>query len=128
MITLIHGKKIQDNDPGLQVNFLEYGIVEIQETILYIDKYGDEWRVPEGVVCDGFSIPRVTWSLVGHPFYARSLIPAVVHDHYCVTKTRSHRRTHKAFHEIMKDVGEKRLRRSVYYSAVRMFGPRWKGK
>lgn len=126
MIELLHGGTIKDDDPGISLNFIEYGIVETLESILYVDKFGEEWFVPSGTVSDCFSIPRITWSLVGHPYYAKSVLPAIVHDLYCVTKKRPHKRVHKVFHEMMIDVGEKRLRRSIYYQAVRMFGPKWK--
>lgn len=125
MILLEHGKKYIPKEIYVPVDFMEYGVVETLEPVKYIDKHGVEWDVPKGTVSDAFSIPRIVWSLVGHPFYGKSIIPALVHDRYCLIKERPHKRTHKVFGEIMEDVDEKLLRRTVYGVAVSTFGPKW---
>lgn len=49
--------------------------------------------VPAGFVCDGASIPRCFWMLVGHPLEGGPLRAAITHDWLCShAKTRSERR------------------------------------
>ena len=37
-------------------------------------------EVPVGFVCDGASIPRFLWAVIGSPFVGRYRYPAVLHD------------------------------------------------
>jgi len=62
---------------------LDYRHVTGQEIILiapFVADVDDELiEVPPGFHCDGASIPRVAWRLVGHPF-GDYLESAVIHD------------------------------------------------
>ena len=53
------------------------------------DPRGRLWKVPAGVEVDGASIPRIFWTLFGGPFEGNYIHASVVHDHFCVTRTRS---------------------------------------
>jgi hypothetical protein len=86
---------------------------------------GTAWPVPAGVELDGASIPRVLWSLIGGPFEGRYRNASIVHDHYCVVRTRSWQDTHRVFYDAMRSSGESATKAKVMYYAVYRFGPRW---
>lgn len=87
---------------------------------------GEEWPVPTGAIVDGASIPRVFWSLIGGPFEGKYRDASIVHDHYCDTKTRTWKDTHRVFFEAMMTSGVRETRAKIMYYAVYKFGPRWK--
>lgn len=93
--------------------------------IAYFNPDGTKWPVPVGAILDGASIPRVFWTLIGGPFEGKYRDASIVHDHYCVTKTRSWKATHRMFHEAMLCSGVASAKASVMYYAVYRFGPRW---
>ena len=80
--------------------------------------------MPAGTETDGASIPRVLW--VSHPpFTGKYRAAAVVHDHYCRTKSRSWKETHEVFYHAMRAGGVDERTAKVMYAAVYHFGPRW---
>jgi hypothetical protein len=90
----------------------------------YHDKKGRLWEVPAGAETDGASIPSVFW--VTHPpFTGKYRSAAIVHDHYCRTKTRSWQDTHDVFYEAMLAAGVDKRTATVMWGAVYNFGPRW---
>jgi len=93
--------------------------------ITYCDKYGIEWGAYRGDVVDGASIPKIAWSLVGSPFGGKYRRASVIHDVYCVSKTREHQRVHAVFNEMMGVDGVPKFRQWEMYSAVRLLGPKW---
>ncbi len=109
----------------LQVEPLADGVnVKLVGPFGYIDAKGRAWDVPIGAVTDGASIPRVFW--VTHPpFTGKYRQAAVIHDHYCTTKSRSWQDTHNVFYEAMLTAGEEPRTAKVMWAAVYHFGPRW---
>jgi DNA/RNA endonuclease G (NUC1) len=93
--------------------------------ISYFDPAESEWPVPSGAWLDGASIPRAFWTLIGSPFTGRYLEPSMVHDHYCITRNRPWRDTHRMFHEAMLCRGVSGFKAKVMFYAVYRFGPRW---
>lgn len=81
--------------------------------------------VPIGYVTDGASIPRLFWSLIGHPFEGRFIRPALDHDIRCEFRVGPWRDVHRRFFATLKAEGIGWLRRSLMFLAVRFFGPRW---
>lgn len=86
---------------------------------------GTAWPVPAGIEIDGASIPRFLWSLIGGPFEGRYRDASIVHDHYCVVRTRPWQDTHRVFHDAMRCSGESPIKAKIMYYAVYRFGPRW---
>jgi hypothetical protein len=84
------------------------------------------WVVPKGTIVDGASIPSFLWSFVGGPFEDRYRDASVIHDHYCVTRTRKASDVHKVFYDCMIHSGVSRARAGMMYEAVNAFGPKWK--
>lgn len=93
--------------------------------ITYFGPEGMEWPVPTGAVCDGASIPQAFWTIIGGPFEGKYRNASIVHDRYCVTKSRPWRVTHLMFWQAMRCSGVGAARAAVMYYAVRRFGPRW---
>ena len=86
---------------------------------------GVDWPVPTGAWLDGASIPPALWTIVGGPFEGKYRNASIVHDHYCIIKSRGWQDTHRMFHDAMRCSGVSPLRANVMYYAVYRFGPRW---
>ena len=109
-----------------QVAFLADGrTVRLLAPISYTQANGTAWPVPKDIELDGASIPRFLWSLIGGPFEGRYRDASIVHDHYCVVRTRSWQDTHRVFYDAMLSSGETSTKAKVMYYAVYRFGPRW---
>lgn len=93
--------------------------------ITYLDPAGRDWPVPKDAWLDGASIPQVFWSIIGGPYDGNYLEASVVHDHYCITKSRSWRDTHRMFHEAMLFCEVAGFKARIMFYAVYRFGPRW---
>lgn len=80
--------------------------------------------IPAGFRCDGASIPRLFWPLVGHPLSGGPLRAAIVHDHLCnVARTpRARRFADTVFVWIMEEQQVSWLRRMAMFWAVRLYG------
>jgi hypothetical protein len=88
---------------------------------------GSEWPVPAGAWLDGASIPRIFWTLIGGPFEGRYRNASIVHDHYCITRSRPWRDVHRMLYEAMRCGGTSPAKAKIIYYAVYRFGPRWSG-
>ena len=95
------------------------------DPIIYNGPEARAWPVPGGAWLNGASIPRPLWPIVGSPYTGAYLEASIVHDHYCITKDRSWRDTHRMFHDAMRCSGVGKTRASVMFYAVYRFGPRW---
>ncbi|MDE8652514.1 DUF1353 domain-containing protein [Novosphingobium album (ex Liu et al. 2023)] len=96
------------------------------EPIRYVTQAGVEWPVPQDAWLDGASIPRAFWSIIGGPYEGRYREPSVVHDHYCIVKSRGWKDTHRMFHEAMLCREVPALKARLMFYAVYRFGPRWR--
>jgi hypothetical protein len=84
-----------------------------------------DWPVPVDAWLDGASIPRAFWTIIGGPFEGKYRAASIVHDHYCITRTRTWRDTHRMFHDAMRCSEVSKAQATVMYYAVYRFGPRW---
>ncbi len=100
--------------------------MRLLQDFVFVDAYGTEWVAPTGHRIDGASIPSILWSLSGSPFVGDYRRASVIHDVYCVTKSRPHRAVHKMFYEAMLCDGVDLLEARKFYTAVRLFGPTWR--
>lgn len=111
-----------------QIALLDDGrLARLLAPISYFRPDSSEWPVPAGVELDGASIPRAFWTLIGGPFEGRYRNASIVHDHYCVVRTRSWRDTHRMFHDGMRCSGVAATKAKIMFYAVYRFGPRWPG-
>jgi hypothetical protein len=102
------------------------------------NKAGDDWTVmqdwvtPEingvsiaisaGMRTDGASKPRITWSLIGHPFQVPLLGPALGHDALYAAELVPRDEADRWFLEAMKKAGIGWIKRTAIYAAVRAGG------
>jgi hypothetical protein len=95
--------------------------------ISFVDSMGKTWTVPRGARLTGASIPAVAWSVLGSPFEGKSRVPAVFHEYYVITRTRSSSEVNRMFYEALLASGVDQLQAKVLYVAVQNFGPRFSG-
>lgn len=101
-------------------------LMKLLETVRFTDSNGAVWTAPEGSIIDGASIPRFCWRVIGPPFVGRYRRASVIHDVYCVNKEKPWQSVHKCFKEMMIADGVPTFKATIMYSAVYLFGPRWK--
>lgn len=99
--------------------------MKLVQAFAFTDAEGNEWVVPADVVVDGASIPRVFWSVIGGPFEGNYRDASVIHDYYCVVRTRPSAQVHRVFHHAMLAAGVKEQKAWLMYQAVSNFGPKW---
>lgn len=113
---------------GIPVEIQRDGSVKLLEHVRFeiTDLCGVEVviEIPAGFHCDGASIPKVLWSIVGSPLDGGPLRAAIVHDHLCnVARTpRARRFADTVFVWIMEEQQVPWLRRMAMFWAVRLYG------
>lgn len=95
------------------------------EDIEFIDSDHVTWKAPKGSIIDGASIPRFLWRATGSPFVGNYRRASVIHDVYCVTKSRPHEEVHQMFEEAMEADEVPKWKRKLMANAVKWFGPKW---
>jgi hypothetical protein len=90
--------------------------------LLYINDIGIRIKVPAGFQTDGASIPRIFWSIVGHPLNGKHARAAVIHDFMYEAGIYSKENADNTFLEAMKADGVSKIRRTIIYYAVKLFG------
>lgn len=91
----------------------------------YVDTGGLVWSVPEGVELDGASIPQVFTSITGGPWDGPYRNASVIHDWYCVSRSRRWEAVHRMFYEAMLANCTPGWKAGIMYAAVWTKGPRW---
>ncbi|MGH6707978.1 MAG: DUF1353 domain-containing protein [Bradyrhizobium sp.] len=91
----------------------------------FIDPGDETWTAKTGSTVDGASIPQPFWSFIGGPLDGAFRNASVIHDYFCITRTKTWQETHKAFYNGMRANGVSELKANVMYYAVLAFGPRW---
>jgi hypothetical protein len=82
------------------------------------------FTVPTGFISDGASIPRILWTLVGHPFDRRWRKESVLHDWFYRTTDHgvSRKMADKIFYDSLRDGGLRRTKAWLMYLGVRAGG------
>jgi hypothetical protein len=99
--------------------------MELLENFAFVDAAGVIWTAPAGSIVDGASIPKFLWSLNGSPFVGRYRDASIIHDVYCITRSRPHEEVHKMFWDAMICSGVAKSKAHTMYMAVRDHGPIW---
>lgn len=84
----------------------------------------DQVTIPAGEISDGYTIPRILWAFVGHPFGQKHQHPALVHDYLC-RKARNYRERVLAdakFFVLLHQHGVSRWKIPFFYVGVRLCG------
>lgn len=100
--------------------------LRLNEDLIFIDPKKVCWIAPKGSIVDGASIPWFFWRVVGSPLVGKYRNASIVHDVYCVTKTKPHKQVHKMFYDAMLVGGVKPFKARIMYTSVAWFGPKWK--
>lgn len=100
--------------------------------VVVADAHGISHRVevPVGYRFDGASIPRLVWSLIGHPFDPTFALAACVHDWYCdISVISGDYQTRvigdAVFFALLARAGVPWWKRSLMYLAVRGYSFLW---
>lgn len=100
--------------------------MEMLSEFAFIDSTGYRWTAHPGEQVDGASIPEVVWSrVVGTPFIGDYRRASVVHDVACTRQEKTSKEAHRMFYEAMLTDGTSKERALLFYTAVRLFGPKW---
>jgi hypothetical protein len=92
----------------------------------FVDSSAFKWVAPAGDIVDGASIPEQVWTqLIGTPFIGDYRRASVVHDVACARQIKNSREAHRMFYEAMLADGTSKPRALLFYTAVRLFGPKW---
>jgi hypothetical protein len=100
-------------------------LMQVQQPFGYQDEAGQSWAVPAKALCDGASIPRVFWSIIGGPWDGRYRNASVVHDWFCAVRIMPWQATHRMFYEAMLTSGTDATLAKTMFLAVRYCGPSW---
>ena len=90
-------------------------------TDLHFTLGGAEYTIPAGFECDGASIPRAFWRLIGPPMDCHYIEEAIRHDWLYLHQPVSRAAADRAFFVWLNKKGL-RIRRYLIYTAVRLFG------
>ena len=98
----------------------------LMEDFKYIDKKGVTWLAPNGSVINGASIPPSLWGeSYGSPYCGLFRDATVIHDFYCVSRSRTAKETHDVFYEMVLKSGVDPQQARDMYWAVKNHGPSW---
>ena len=85
----------------------------------------DVIKIPKGFICDGASIPKIFWGIIGSPM-GRYAPAAIIHDFLYRNQPRSRKESDEIFYEAMQVLGVPFWKRWIMYHAVRLFAwPVW---
>lgn len=96
------------------------------EDFSFVDSYGVLWTAFEGDVVDGSSIPRSLWVAISSPFVGLHRRPSVIHDVYCVNKTRPHKQVHQMYEDACIADGVFKFKAKLMHLGIKTGGPEWK--
>lgn len=118
----------------LDIRSLPGGLVALLRPLRWYSDRGhptEQVTVPLGFTCDGASIPRVAWPLIGHPLSSTVIRAGAVHDYLYHHRRINNRRISRAradleFLDALRVDGVPRWRRWTMWAAVRCFAwPVW---
>ena len=99
--------------------------MKLMEAFSFVDERGVTWTAPAGSIIDGASIPRIFWRIIGSPFFGHYRRASVIHDVYCVFRTRPHKEVHRMFYEAIKADGVGKIKAKSMYLALKLGAPTW---
>jgi hypothetical protein len=105
------------DDIRLIISPVDYG----RKRELMADFVFSNIKVPKGFITDGASIPKICWTIIGHPF-GKYLEAAVIHDYLYYRGLLSRKKCDRIFLNDMKKLRIFALQRWAMFRAVRMFG------
>ena len=101
------------------------GTLVVDHEFHFYDSEGTDWVVHQGDITNGASIPKILKPIVGQSFQETYLPASVLHDVYCVSRTRTWQKTARMFYQAMTTNGVPWYKAYPMYLAVISFGPHW---
>jgi hypothetical protein len=104
----------------LQVEVIDEGYL-LTHRLRYIDpKTSGIITVPSGFITDFATVPRIfRWYITGH---GKTRRPAVLHDYLYRNKAGTRKQADQLFRDALREEGMSKIRSTVLYLAVRLFG------
>lgn len=98
-------------------------LITLKDYIYHIHSLEDDdvIVVPKWFVFDGASIPRVFWTIIGHPMQTKVIKAACLHDYLYINKIYSRKRSDVIYFEALLVAGVGMLRAILHYVAVRVW-------
>ena len=107
----------------VRTEWLDDGVhMRVLDAMTYTDPDGRQWKVPEGFVTDGASIPPELWSLIGSPFTGEYRVAAVFHDAAYATLGVARGDADNMLREASLELGCEHWRADAIYEGVRLGG------
>ena len=91
----------------------------------FIDSTDLMWTARKGDQVNGANIPKIFKPIIGTSYQNPYLPAAVIHDVYCLNKSRSWQDTARMFYQAMITNGVNIFKALAMYYAVYAFGPHW---
>lgn len=102
--------------------------MELLADFAFVDRQNILWEAKKGDVVDGSSIPRSLWFLVGSPLVGMHRRASVIHDVYCVSKSRPHKQTHQMYKDACIADGVFKFKAKSLHKGIKLGGPKWSVK
>lgn len=96
-------------------------ILEI-DLVYYDNRSRETFVIAPGFVCNGASIPRFLWSVLGHPFQYVARRPAILHDWLYRNKVVKRKVADQMFYDALIEEGMEADKAQLFYAGVRIGG------
>lgn len=95
----------------------------LEKDLIYFDSeyIPGAWTIKEGVIYDGSSIPRIVWSLIGHPLWGPLGVCGFLHDDLYRNQY-NRKKADKVYVEALDGLGFSKWKQPFVYWALRLFG------
>jgi len=100
--------------------------MQLLKDFSFVDKHGVKWQAKKGDVVDGSSIPRFLWPVIGSPLVGMHRRASVLHDPYCVNKSRPHKQVHQMYFDACRADGVTKTKAKIMHNGIKLAGPKWK--
>ena len=100
--------------------------IKLLKEFVYVNPKRRRWTAPEGSIVNGSDIPEWMWSLGVSPLVGLHRYASILHDVYCVIRTRRSQEVHDMYYDACRAAGMSRRRALAFWKAVDVGGPRWK--
>lgn len=105
-----------------KVMFIKDNKIELLEEVMLILNNDDNIAVSKGFICDGASIPKFFYRVIGHPFQTKFILAAVIHDYLYATHEYDKNFSDKLFLKLLKQAKVPMWKRQLMYYSVKWFG------
>ena len=107
-----------------EIEFVPYSpkIKLVSDLIYCCKRYEKTFVAERGFICDGASIPRIFWTVMGHPFDYRWRSASILHDWFYRRGGVTRKQADKIFYDGLRYKGVRKTKAWAMYLAVRVGG------